>query len=79
MPAMARLSRNYTKDLDRQDNLEAVKTLVGQASEHGVDSLMPYIEDAGTMSMAWSIGARYLQGNYLQAPATTLVYAAEEE
>lgn len=78
-PTMVRLSRNYTKDLDRQDNLEAVKTLVAQASEHGVDSLMPYIEDAGTMSMAWSVGARYLQGNYLQAPAETLAYAAAEE
>lgn len=78
-PAMVRLSRNYTKDLDKAENLETVKTLVGRANEHGADGLMPYIEDAGTMSMAWSIGARYLQGNYLQVASDTLVYSVATE
>lgn len=78
-PTMVRLARNYTKDLDRADNLETVKTLVAKASEQGVDTLMPYIEDAGTMSMAWSIGARYLQGDYLQPAGDDLIYAVPQE
>lgn len=80
-PTMARLARSYTKDLDRPNNLETTQKLVARATEQGCDILMPYIEDAQTMSMAWSIGARFLQGNYLQPADTSLVYAppAEEE
>lgn len=74
-PQMARLARNYTKDLEKPDNLEAVQALVAKAKEHGVQTLMPYIENAQSMSMAWTVGARYLQGNYLQPAANTLVYA----
>lgn len=74
-PTIARLARSYTKDLDRADSLETTQKLVTKASEHGTSVLMPYIEDAQTMSMAWSIGARYLQGNYLAPAETTLVYA----
>lgn len=80
-PTMARLARNYTKDLDRPANMETTQRLVATASDQGTSVLMPYIEDAQTMSMAWSIGARFLQGNYLQPAETDLVYAppAEEE
>lgn len=78
-PNMARLARTYTKDLDRPANLQAVQALVAKASEQGVAVLMPYIEDAGTMSMAWSIGARFLQGNYLQGAESTLIYATATE
>lgn len=77
-PNIARLSRNYTKNLDQEVNMETVKALVAKASEHSCDVLMPYIEDAQMMSMAWSVGARYLQGFYLQMPAETMVYATAE-
>lgn len=77
-PNIARLSRNYTKNLDQETNMETVKALVAKASEHSCDVLMPYIEDAQMMSQAWSVGARYLQGFYLQMPAETMVYATAE-
>jgi EAL domain-containing protein (putative c-di-GMP-specific phosphodiesterase class I) len=38
---------------------------------------MPYIEDAATMSVAWSVGARYLQGNYLEVPSNTIKVSNE--
>ena len=38
---------------------------------------MPYIEDAATMSVAWSVGARYLQGFYLEAPSNSIKVASE--
>ncbi len=77
-PTLARLARSYTKNLDRQENMDTVKALVDTAREQGCDVLMPYIEDAQMMSMSWSVGARFLQGFYLQAPAETLVYAQAE-
>lgn len=74
-PTMARLDRVYTKDLDRPDNLEVVQGLVASASDKGVGVLMPYISNPQTMSMAWSVGARYLQGDYLQPATHEMVYA----
>lgn len=78
-PAIAKLARNYTKDLDRPNNLETTKNLVGRANEQGCNILMPYIENAQTMSLAWTTGARYLQGNYLQPAETEIVYAPPSE
>ena len=68
-PSMVRLARNYVKDLGEVTNIETVKTLISTANEHETAVLMPYIEDAAVMSAAWSVGARYLQGYYLQEPA----------
>lgn len=71
-PDMARLGRSYVQDVDAAENLDTVKSLISQTNEVNVDVLMPYIEDAATMSVAWSVGARYLQGYYLEAPSNTI-------
>lgn len=74
-PDMVRLARSYVEGIDAADNLETVKSLIGRTNEVNVDVLMPYIEDAATMSVAWSVGARYLQGYYLEEPSTTIKIA----
>ncbi|MGP9491410.1 EAL domain-containing protein [Psychrobacter sp. AOP7-B1-24] len=71
-PDLARLPRSYVEDIDSSDNLDMVKSLIRRTNEVNVDVLMPYIEDAATMSVAWSVGARYLQGYYLEAPSSTI-------
>lgn len=76
-PDMTRLSRNYVAGLDNDEDLETIKTLIARTNELGVDVLMPYIEDAATMSVAWSVGARYLQGYYLEEPSATIQVASE--
>ncbi|MGP5404412.1 EAL domain-containing protein [Psychrobacter celer] len=70
-PDMVRLARSYIQDINSADNLNTVKSLIVRTSEVHADVLMPYIEDAATMSVAWSVGARYLQGYYLEAPSET--------
>jgi len=72
-PDVVRLARNYVEGIDSADNLETVKSLIMLTNEIKVDVLMPYIEDASTMSVAWSVGARYLQGDYLEEPSSTIV------
>ena len=67
-PTMVRLARNYVKDFGEVNNIDTVKALISTANEHNTAVLMPYIEDAAVMSAAWSVGARYLQGYYLQEP-----------
>lgn len=71
-PTMIRLAHNYVNDLSDTDNLEAVKALITRTSELNINVLIPYIEEAATMSAAWSIGARYLQGDYLAKPSQTM-------
>lgn len=75
-PDMVRLAHNYVEGIESAENLEAVKSLIGRTNEVKVDVLMPYIEDAATMSVAWSVGARYLQGYYLEEPSTTIKLAS---
>ena len=74
-PDMVRLARSYVDGIDSADNLETVKSLIMRTNEVSVDVLMPYIEDAATMSVAWSVGARYLQGYYLEEPSSTIKVA----
>ena len=76
-PDMVRLARSYVGGIDTPENLETVKSLIVRTNEIGVDVLMPYIEDAATMSVAWSVGARYLQGFYLEAPSNSIKVASE--
>ena len=76
-PDMVRLARNYVEGIDAADNLETVKSLIVRTNEINVNVLMPYIEDAATMSVAWSVGARYLQGYYLEAPSNTIKVSSE--
>jgi len=71
-PDMVRLARSYVQDINSADNLDTVKSLITRINEVKVDVLMPYIEEAATMSVAWSVGARYLQGYYLEEPSQTI-------
>ncbi|WP_201618267.1 EAL domain-containing protein [Psychrobacter urativorans] len=71
-PNVIRLARNYIEGINNADNLETVKSLITQAKALNIDVLMPYIEEAATMSVSWSVGARYLQGHYLEEPSRTM-------
>ena len=75
-PDVVRLARSYVQDIDSADNLEAVKSLIVRTNAVNIDVLMPYIEEAATMSVAWSVGARYLQGYYLEEPSSTMKVAS---
>lgn len=76
-PDIVRLAKSYVDDLGNAESVETVKSLVSKANDHGFGVLMPYIEEASTMSVAWSVGARYLEGYYLQAPTETMIVAQE--
>jgi diguanylate cyclase (GGDEF)-like protein len=76
-PDMIRLAHSYVEDIESADNLDTVKSLIVRTNELGIDVLMPYIEDAATMSIAWSVGARYLQGFYLEEPSKIMQVSQE--
>ena len=71
-PQLVRLDRSYIKDLSNNDNVNTVATVVREITERGSSCLMPFIEDPAAMSAAWTVGARYLQGAYLQKASDTM-------
>ncbi len=73
-PSIVRLDKSCMNDLSNANELETVKELINAINEHNIQVLMPYIEDASTLSVAWSIGARYLQGAYFQPPTTEMSF-----
>lgn len=76
-PNLVRLDGSYIKEVSNSDNLATIKSLITRANKAGSDALMGFIEDAPTMSAAWTVGARYLQGYYLQEPTDTMIIQAE--
>ncbi len=78
-PDMVRLDRSHVGNLDRKDELDNVKRFTASINAQGVQVLMPYIEEASTMSVAWSVGARYLQGDYLQPASLEMKIEESEE
>lgn len=71
-PHMIRIAQSYVEDIHTDNNLETIKSLITEVNKINVDVLMPYIEDAATMSVSWSLGARYLQGYYLEEPSASI-------
>lgn len=69
-PDMVCLAKSLIEGLiNNAANIEKVQSLVAELNAQGFAVLMPFIEDAATMSAAWGSGARYLQGYYLQQPS----------
>jgi EAL domain-containing protein (putative c-di-GMP-specific phosphodiesterase class I)/GGDEF domain-containing protein/PAS domain-containing protein len=46
--------------------------LVAAAQEAGVKTIATGVEEARTLSVLWTAGVDYVQGNFLQKPATTI-------
>lgn len=71
-PNMVKLDRNYANNLSDSDNLSATQSFVSDIKEHNVTPMMAFLEDAASMSAAWTIGAPYIQGMYLQGPSESM-------
>lgn len=72
-PNMVKLDRSYAKNLTDAANLSATQSFVSDIKDKNVMPMVAFIEDAGTMSAAWSVGAPYLQGMYLQEPKPDII------
>ncbi len=80
--ALKHVDASYVKvdgsfTLDIQNNNESPETLSNLAKElHQLDkiTLVPFVENASVLSTLWQAGVHYIQGHYLQAPATSMDY-----
>jgi diguanylate cyclase (GGDEF)-like protein/PAS domain S-box-containing protein len=77
-PNMLRMTSDWTEDKDNSNPLQAMTALIRQAKALNIQVLIPHIEEAALMSQAWSTGARYLQGCYLEEPSNSMQLSTEK-
>lgn len=76
------VSSNYVKvdgsfTLDIQNNNESPETLTNLLRDLHAENkitIVPFVENASVLSTLWQAGVHYIQGHYLQAPASDMSY-----
>ena len=71
---LVKVDRSFVQDLANEENVQAIKNMTADAMKHNAQVMIAYIENPTAMSKAWSMGARYLQGYYLQMPSEEMVF-----
>ncbi len=70
-----KLDRNYMAELPKnKENQERVKALCDQAHHAGKLTIAEFVEDAASMSILFSCGVNFVQGNFLQEPEKVMSY-----
>jgi len=63
------LIQNISTDTGK---LEALTQVCAQANDLGVKTIVPFIEEAGSLSVIWQSGAHFIQGTFLQEASESL-------
>ncbi len=70
-----KLDRSYMAELPKhKENQEKLKDLCDQAHHAGKLTVAEFVEDAASMSILFSCGVNFVQGNFLQEPEKVMVY-----
>jgi len=54
------------------DKLEELNTVCAQANALNIQTIVPFVEEAGSLSVIWQSGAHYIQGIFLQEASESL-------
>ncbi len=70
-----KIDRTFMADLAKnKDNQAKVREICTQASSLQKISIAEFVEDAASMSILFSIGVQFVQGNFLQEPEKVMAY-----
>ncbi len=70
-----KVDRSFMADLPRQkENQERVRAICEQARAAGKLTIAEFVEDAASMSILFSCGVNFVQGNFLQEPEQVMSY-----
>ena len=70
-----RVNTAYMEDLSQNvDNQNSIRELASQAKSMNIRSITPAVDDAAILSVLWSLGVDFVQGNFLQEPQKQLNY-----
>ncbi len=69
-PTILKIDRSFVQDLAKNaENQTKVREMADTAREHGKRTVAHYVQDAASMTVLFSIGVDYVEGNFL-APAS---------
>ncbi len=72
-PDFLRINHAYVEGLhNNTENQDSIREITSQAGSMEISSILPGVSDAGILSVLWSVGADYVQGDFLQAPSKSL-------
>jgi diguanylate cyclase (GGDEF)-like protein/PAS domain S-box-containing protein len=70
-----KIDRSFMAELPKnKENQEKVKELCDQAHHAGKLTVAEFVEDAASMSILFSCGVNFVQGNFLQEPEKIMTY-----
>ncbi|MEO7936490.1 MAG: EAL domain-containing protein [Dokdonella sp.] len=70
-----KIDRSYMADLPKsKENQERIKAMCEQAHNAGKLTVAEFVEDAASMSILFSCGINFVQGNFLQEPEQVMSY-----
>ncbi|MCL6415619.1 EAL domain-containing protein [Aestuariirhabdus sp. Z084] len=72
--AFVKLDGSFSEDIDNDDTLENLKTMISSLQGEGKLTIVPMVESAPMLSTLWQAGVNYIQGYYLQGPAENMDY-----
>jgi len=72
-----KIDRNFMAELPKhKENQEKVKEICDQAHHAGKLTVAEFVEDAASMSILFSCGVNFVQGNFLQEPEKVMALEA---
>jgi diguanylate cyclase (GGDEF)-like protein/PAS domain S-box-containing protein len=70
-----KIDRTFMAELPKsKENQQKVKEICDQAHGHGKLTIAEFVEDAASMSILFSFGVNFVQGNFLQEPEKVMAY-----
>jgi len=79
-PQYIKLEGTFTQEMQKgPEEKEAVKELISTLQSMNKLTIVPLVESASLLSTLWQAGVNYIQGYYLQAPASEMNYDFSED
>ncbi len=70
-----KIDRTFMADFAKnKENQAKVKEICDQAHAHGKLTIAEFVEDAASMSILFTLGVNFVQGNFLQEPEKVMSY-----
>jgi EAL domain-containing protein (putative c-di-GMP-specific phosphodiesterase class I) len=70
-----KFDKDFTADLSsNKQNQETLKEITEKARKLKKHAIVQHVEDAATLSVLWTIGANFTQGNFFQGPSSKIDY-----
>jgi diguanylate cyclase (GGDEF)-like protein/PAS domain S-box-containing protein len=65
---------SFTHELNKPESLATLKEMLAELHGQELKTIVPLVESASAVASLWQLGTHFIQGYYVQAPQTGMVY-----